>query len=67
MIERCSMFCGSYFWIIFPLIFFGMMILCMIFSRRRGRRFCCSPFDNRYDYRERIRKLEDEIERLKGR
>jgi hypothetical protein len=60
------MFCGSYFWIIFPLIFFGMMILCMIFSRRRGRWSCFSPFDSRYYYRERIKKLEDEIERLKN-
>ncbi len=53
-------------WIIFPLIFFGMMILFMIFSRRRGRWSCCSPFDNRHNYRDRIRELENEIERLKG-
>jgi hypothetical protein len=52
-------------WLICPLFFIGMMILCMIFSRRKGRRFCCFPSDNRSDNRERIRKLEDEIERLK--
>lgn len=61
------MFCGSYFWVIFPMIFFGMMILCMILSGRRGRWFCCFPSDRRHDYRERIRELEDEIERIKGR
>ncbi|UCC78276.1 MAG: hypothetical protein JSW64_08280 [Candidatus Zixiibacteriota bacterium] len=60
------MFCGSFLWIIFPVIFFGMMILGIIFSGRRGRWFCCFPPDNRYDYRDRISKLEDEIERLKG-
>jgi hypothetical protein len=60
------MYCGPSLWIIFPLIFLGMIILCMIFSKRRGRWFCCSPFDDRYDYRDRIRKLEDEIKRLRG-
>lgn len=61
------MFCESHFWIIFPLMFLGMMILCMKLSRRRGRRFCCYPTDDRHDYGNRIRKLEDEILRLKGR
>jgi hypothetical protein len=60
------MYCDPSLWIIFPLIFLGMMILCMIFSKRRGRWFCCSPFDDRHDYRDRIRKLEDEIKRLRG-
>ncbi len=54
-----------HFWIIFPLFFFGMMILCAIVSRRGGRWSCCSP-NSRDDYRERIRNLEDEIRRLKG-
>lgn len=61
------MFHGWYLWMIFPLIFFGMMVLCMIFASRRGRWFCRFPFDDRYDYSDRIRKLEDEIERLKDR
>jgi hypothetical protein len=61
------MYCGSHFWIIFPLIFFGLMILCMVFSRRRGSWSRCSPFDDRDDYRDRVRKLEDEVKRLKGR
>jgi hypothetical protein len=60
------MYCGSHSWIIFPLVFFGIMILCMVFSRRRGRWSCHFPYDRRYDYRDRIRKLEDEIERLRG-
>lgn len=66
MIERFEMCHEPSLWIIFPLIFFGMMILFMIFSRRRGRRFCCYPSDDRYAQRERIRKLEEEIEKLKG-
>jgi hypothetical protein len=60
------MYCNPSGWIIFPLIFFGIMILCMIFSRRRGRWSCCSPLNSRYNYQDRIRKLEDEITRLKG-
>ena len=59
--------CGEpTFWIIFPLLFFGMMILCLVFSRRRGRWSCCSPYDGRYSNTERIRQLEEEIRRLKG-
>jgi hypothetical protein len=66
MIERCIM-CGiPFFWVIFPLMFIGMMILFMIFSGRRARWYRCFPFDDRYNYGERIRKLEDEIQRLKG-
>ena len=55
-----------YLWMVFPLFFFGMMILCMILSRRKGRWSCCSPYNDRYDYRDRIKELEDEVERLKG-
>lgn len=60
--------CGdSFLWLLFPLMFFGMMIVCMIFFRRRGRWFCCTPYYDRSSDRERIRKLEDEIRNLKGR
>lgn len=59
------MFGESFFWIICPLIFIGMMIICMIISRRRGRWSCCFPSDNIYDYRDRIQVLENEIEKLK--
>jgi hypothetical protein len=60
--------CGEHFWwILFPLMFLGMMILCAIFSRRRGGWSCCSPWDNRYSSNERIRKLEEEIDQLKRR
>lgn len=59
--------CGfPFLWIIFPLLFIGMMIICMIFSRRRGRWSCFYPYGGRYDYRDRIRELENEIEKLKG-
>lgn len=59
--------CGfPYLWMIFPLFFFGMIILCMIFSRRKGRWSCCTPYHDRYDVNDRIKELEDEIERLKG-
>lgn len=59
--------CGfPYLWMIVPLFFFGIMIFCMIFFRRRGDWSCCYPYDSRNDYRGRIRELEDEIEKLKG-
>jgi hypothetical protein len=59
--------CGyPYLWIIFPLFFFGMMIFCMIFSRRRGGWSCCNPYNGRYYHRDRIKELENEIEKLKG-
>ena len=58
--------CGiSHFWI-FPILFIGMMIIGMILSRRRDRWSCWFPYNGRYDYRDRIRRLEEEIERLKG-
>jgi hypothetical protein len=60
------MYIESWFWLICPLMFFGMMVLCAIFSRRRGRRPYCLPFGYRYSHDERIRRMEEEIERLKG-
>ena len=54
-------------WLICPLFFFGMMILCMLFSRRRGGWSCCFPSEYRDSHSQRIRKLEDEIRRLKER
>jgi len=67
MIERYVMCHEPYSWIFFPLVFLGIMILFAIFSRRRGGWFCCSPFDRRLNYLDRIRELENEIEKLKGR
>ena len=61
------MFCygpGPYWWI-FPLVFFGLMILCFIVFARRGSRSWCFPFRGRRGSRERIQKLEDEIQSLK--
>ena len=55
-----------FIWIIFPLMFIGMMIIGMVFFRRRGGWSCCYPYGGRYDYRDRIRELENEIEKLKG-
>ena len=49
------------FWWVFPLFFFGMMIFCMAFFGRRGRRF-----DEKYSRDERIRRMEEEIKKLKG-
>lgn len=60
------MFIGSLFWLICPLMFLGMMALCVILSRRRGRRFYCRPFGYIRSDDERIRRLEDEIRRMKG-
>ncbi len=60
------MFGEPFFWIICPMMFFGMMIVCMIFFGRRRRWLGCFPFDNGYSYRERIRRLEEEIDKLKG-
>jgi hypothetical protein len=61
------MYIDSWFWLICPIAFFGVMALCMIFSRRRGHWSCCSPFDNRSSYDDRLRKLEDEMRRRAGR
>ena len=61
------MFChahGPYWWI-FPLVFFGMMILFFLIFARRGRRSWCSPFWSRRGGRERIQKLEEEVQSLK--
>lgn len=60
------MFCGPGLWWIFPLIFIGFVILCMVFMGRRGRWSCCSPSDGSYHYNNRIRKLENELEKLRG-
>jgi len=61
------MFDDTWLWLIFPAIGFGMMILCMVLSMtRRGGWFCCSPFDGRHSQEERIRKLEQEIQRLRS-
>jgi len=53
-------------WWICPLVFFGIMILCMIFFRRRGGWTCYPAFNDRYSDNERIRRLEEETQRLKG-
>jgi hypothetical protein len=61
------MFCngpGPYWWI-FPLVFFGLMILCSFVFARRGRRSWCSPFRSRSGGRESIKKLEEEVQSLK--
>lgn len=55
----------SWLWLIFPVIFLGMMVLCVSRAGKRGRRFCCTPFGYRYARDDRIRRLEDEIRRLK--
>lgn len=59
------MFCEPHLWIIFPMMFLGILILCLIFSRRRRSWSCCFPWDDRYSNSERIRKLEEEMQRLK--
>ena len=54
------------FWWIFPLVFFGMMILFFFGFARRGWQSWCSPFrPPRGGNRERIQKLEEEFHRLK--
>lgn len=53
--------------LVFPVIFFGVMILCMFFSRRKGGRFCGSSFVDRFSHEERIRRMEEELRRLKSR
>lgn len=60
------MIAETWLWLIFPLLFFGMMIFCMVFFRRRGRWTCCMPFTDRPSNDERIRQLEREVRRLKG-
>jgi len=52
-------------WLIGPLMFLGIIILCMVFSRRRGRWSCCSPLNSRSHHSDRIGKLEEEIQKLK--
>lgn len=60
------MFVESWLWLICPLVFFGMMVLCFVFNRKSGYWSCCSPRDDRYSNDERIRRMEEEIRRLKG-
>jgi len=52
-------------WWIFPLIGFGMMFLFFAVFARRGGRSWCSGRDYRSRSRERIQKLEEEIQSLK--
>ena len=53
------------FWWIFPVVFFGMMVLFFFGFARRGWQGWCSPFPHRRGNRERIQKLEEEIQSLK--
>lgn len=61
------MYIDSWIWLVWPLMFLGMMVFCVIFSRRRGRWSCCSSFGDRHSRDEQIKRLEEEIKRLKGR
>jgi hypothetical protein len=62
------MYAETWHWMVFPIVFFGMMILCMALSRRRNGGWCCgSSFADRFSHDERIRRMEEEIKRLKGR
>lgn len=61
------MYGDTWIWLVFPAIALGMMILCrVLFRTRRGGWSCCSPFGGRYSQEERFRKLEEEIQRLRG-
>ena len=53
-------------WWVWSLLFFALMILCMLVFGKRGRWLCCSPFEYRNSRGEYIRRLEEEIKRLKG-
>ena len=54
------------FWWICPLFFLAVMIFCALAFGRRRRWSCCSRFGGRYSTDEQIRRLEQEIQRLKG-
>jgi len=61
--------CGeTWHWMIFPMVFFGLMFLCMVVSRRRRGGWCCGPsFADRFSHEERISRMEEELRRLKKR
>jgi hypothetical protein len=61
--------CGeTWYWIVFPMIFLGMMILCMFVSRRRKGGWCCgSAFADRSSHEGRISRVEEELRNLKNR
>ena len=53
-------------WWIFPLICLGMMLLRPFGRTRKGWRGRCFPFEYRSEDRERLQRLEEEIQNLKG-
>ncbi len=59
------MHCYESWWWIFPLVCFGMMILFSFGFARRGRRGWCFSSPKRSGDRERLQKLEEEIQNLK--